>query len=270
MTNVFISWSGEQSKAIAEELRNWIPSVLQFARPYFTPNDIEKGSKWGSEISKKLAESNVGIVCLTKENVNRPWILFEAGALSKDLDRSKVCSVLFGMETTDLSGPLTIFQATNFEKSDFRKMMLTINEAGGASALAKETFERVFDMWWPQIKEKVDSILASEAPAKDANLRSDRDLLEEILLATRSLMRSPRNERSGGHVPMGLLKELADVIDKLFEINNKTLSTELNDKVAMPLIEMLIYLNQNSGNGSSAINERAEVFRKLQSDFLPF
>jgi hypothetical protein len=44
MINVFISWSGDQSKAIAEELRNWIPSVLQFARPYFTPNDIEKGA----------------------------------------------------------------------------------------------------------------------------------------------------------------------------------------------------------------------------------
>jgi hypothetical protein len=44
MINVFISWSGDQSKAIAEEFRNWIPSVLQFARPYFTPDDIEKGA----------------------------------------------------------------------------------------------------------------------------------------------------------------------------------------------------------------------------------
>lgn len=121
MTNVFISWSGEQSKAIAGELRNWIPSVLQFARPYFTPNDIEKGAKWGSEISKKLAESNVGIICLTKDNISKPWILFEAGALSKDLDRAKVCSVLFGMETTDLSGPLTIFKQQILRNPTSRK-----------------------------------------------------------------------------------------------------------------------------------------------------
>ena len=83
MTNVFISWSGQQSEEIAEELRNWIPSVLQFAKPYYTPNDIEKGAKWSSEVSQKLSECNVGIVCLTKDNFAKPWILFEAGALSK-------------------------------------------------------------------------------------------------------------------------------------------------------------------------------------------
>jgi hypothetical protein len=121
MTNVFISWSGQQSKEIAEELRNWIPSVLQFAKPYYTPSDVEKGAKWGSEISQKLAESNIGIVCLTKENFTKPWILFEAGALSKDLEQSKVCSILFGMENTDLTGPLTTFQTTNFNKTDFKK-----------------------------------------------------------------------------------------------------------------------------------------------------
>ena len=45
MTDVFISWSGDRSKEIAEALRKWIPSVLQFAKPYYTPSDIEKGAK---------------------------------------------------------------------------------------------------------------------------------------------------------------------------------------------------------------------------------
>ena len=42
-SKVFISWSGDLSKKIAEELRFWLPAVLQFVKPYFTPNDIEKG-----------------------------------------------------------------------------------------------------------------------------------------------------------------------------------------------------------------------------------
>ena len=50
MTRIFISWGGEQSQAIAQELRTWIPSVLQFAKPYFTSKDIDKGAKWNSEI----------------------------------------------------------------------------------------------------------------------------------------------------------------------------------------------------------------------------
>src|SRR6056297_833270 len=167
MTNVFISWSGTQSKKIAEELRSWIPSVLQFAKPYFTPNDIEKGAKWGSEISQKLSESNVGVICLTKENFNNPWILFEAGALSKDLERSKVCSILFGMENPDLTGPLTTFQTTEFTKGDFQKLMKTINAAGEDQALNSETFSRVFDMWWPQLESAIAKIL--EDIPSDAN-----------------------------------------------------------------------------------------------------
>ncbi len=51
--NIFISWSGEESKQIANLLKNWIPTILQSAKPYFTPSDIEKEPKWESEIKKK-------------------------------------------------------------------------------------------------------------------------------------------------------------------------------------------------------------------------
>jgi hypothetical protein len=185
MTNVFVSWSGDISREIAEELRNWIPAVLQFAKPYFTPNDIEKGTKWSNEISKKLSETNVGIICLTKENLEKPWILFEAGALSKDLDRSKVCSILFGLETTDVTGPLTTFQATTFSKKDFKKLIWTINESGGDRALEKDTFDSVFEMWWPKLQEKISHIIEKDKNNEDSVLRPDRDLLVEILTLSR-------------------------------------------------------------------------------------
>lgn len=85
-TKVFISWSGELSNRLAEALRQWLPAVLQFVKPYFTPSDIEKGARWGSDILSELSESDIGIICLTKENQNMPWILFEAGAISKNFD----------------------------------------------------------------------------------------------------------------------------------------------------------------------------------------
>lgn len=113
-TKVFISWSGDLSRKLAESLRRWLPGVLQFVKPYFTPEDIEKGTRWGSDILKELESSEVGILCLTKTNTESPWMLFEAGALSKTLEKSKVCTALFGIETTDLTGPLTIFQHTKF------------------------------------------------------------------------------------------------------------------------------------------------------------
>ncbi|MCB1244741.1 MAG: toll/interleukin-1 receptor domain-containing protein, partial [Verrucomicrobiae bacterium] len=81
-TKVFISWSGELSRKLAETVREWLPGALQFVRPYFTPEDIEKGARWGSDIVQELESSDIGIVCLTHANTDSPWILFEAGALS--------------------------------------------------------------------------------------------------------------------------------------------------------------------------------------------
>ena len=115
---IFISWSGELSKALGEAIKDWIPKVLQTVKPYFTPNDIEKGARWATEISGELGASHLGIICLTRDNQHSPWILFEAGALSKNLDESKVCPILFDFDTAELKGPLASFQATKFNKED--------------------------------------------------------------------------------------------------------------------------------------------------------
>ncbi len=269
MTNVFISWSGQTSKEIAEELRNWIPSVLQFAKPYYTPHDIEKGSKWGSEISQKLADSNVGIVCLTKDNYTKPWILFEAGALSKDLEKSKVCSILFGMDNTDIAGPLTTFQTTSFVKSDVRKLMSTINTAGGENALSEQTFTRVFDKWWPDLKEKIDGILANESPDVGAEIRTDREILEEVLALARLTNRKSNNEDERAGVPHELVRDLAKHLDGIFDANKKHTDSRINDHLET-LARIANYLDHRSTTRSDEVTDMIERLSMQIDDFIPF
>ena len=84
---VFISWSGEMSNQIGEIIRSWLPSMLQSVKPYFTPSDIEKGARWNTEIAQELEDSKIGILCITRENLNSAWLLFEAGALSNKLNK---------------------------------------------------------------------------------------------------------------------------------------------------------------------------------------
>lgn len=94
--NVFISWSGERSRWVADALRDWLPAVLQSVKPWMSA-DIKKGTRGQTTISDKLDKVKVGIVCLTPENLQEPWILFEAGALSKAVDKnSYVCTYLLG------------------------------------------------------------------------------------------------------------------------------------------------------------------------------
>jgi hypothetical protein len=80
---VFLSWSGERSKAAAQILRQWLPDVIQSIEPWMSAEDIDAGARWNSELTNKLAETRCGIICLTRDNQLAPWVHFEAGSLSK-------------------------------------------------------------------------------------------------------------------------------------------------------------------------------------------
>jgi hypothetical protein len=90
--SVFICWSGDRSKAIAEALKPLLegvfPSLAQDARqasPVFLSKDIDKGAEWFQAIRAGLDAAQAGIVVLTHENARNPWIHFEAGALASTL-----------------------------------------------------------------------------------------------------------------------------------------------------------------------------------------
>ena len=191
---VFISWSGQQSQELGEVLRDWLPAVLQLVTPYFTPSDIEKGTRWSTHIAQELSASKVGILCVTRDNLHSDWILFEAGALSKSLDKTHVCPILFGITNTDLAGPLKQFQTTEFTKSDMQRLLGVINGRIGDNKLPQKTLDTVFEKWWPDLKDKTDRILAHAAEPEQP-IRSDRELLEEILQLSRIASRSPMRSR---------------------------------------------------------------------------
>jgi len=197
---VFISWSGDRSRAIADVLRRWLPSVLQAVRPYFSPDDVAKGSRWSSEIAKELEVSGVGLLVVTPENQEAPWLLFEAGALAKNLDRSKVCPLLFGgMEPTDVKGPLVQFQAAQFTKDETKRVMKMMNGELGEDALPPDVLDSVFEMWWPKLEEQVTKELESGDDSDAEERRPERDLLEEVLALTRGLAGDRESRRELEH-----------------------------------------------------------------------
>jgi hypothetical protein len=125
---IFISWSGDESKDIALILKEWIPSVIQVAEPYVSSEDIDKGARWASDISKELDDSSFGIICLTKSNLNAPWINFEAGALGKKVADGMVCPFLYKIKPSEISGPILQFQSTNSDhRDDVFKLIKSIN-----------------------------------------------------------------------------------------------------------------------------------------------
>jgi hypothetical protein len=195
---VFVSWSGELSKQLAQVLRTWLPSTIQSVRPYFSPSDIEKGAKWDNEISKELEETAFGLIAMTREALKSHWVTFEAGALSKQVDKSRICPICFDLEPTDIQGPLSRFQGIRFNKEEMYQLLTAINNAEGKEALTETSLRDAFNMWWPRLEKDVQDILSKDRKAaKPENIRTDRELIEETLLVLRNMQRGlDRSETS--------------------------------------------------------------------------
>ncbi len=187
---VFISWSGLKSQSVAIALRDWLPNVIQFINPWMSGADIEKGARWTSDIATQLQNAKAGIICLTSDNLDSRWIHFEAGALSKTLENGFVCPYLFGVESTDIKGPLVQFQTTNATKEDTCKLVHTINRSLGEHALAEYRVEAAFNQWWPRLEENLKAINLIDPKKENKPRRTERELIEETLELVRGLERA--------------------------------------------------------------------------------
>jgi TIR domain-containing protein len=191
---VFLSWSGNRSKAVAEGLGAWLAQVIQAVEPWIS-SGIEKGARWQSEIAERLDEAKVGIVCLTSSNLTAPWILFEAGALSKTKG-SYVCTFLLDVTPADVEPPLSQFQHTLFTREDVLKLVRTINDAvkkSGDRSLTDQVLTKMFDTFWLQLESQFVEI-KNRQEARTTS-RPERELLEEMLEILRSQDQRARKER---------------------------------------------------------------------------
>lgn len=184
---VFISWSGELSHKVACAFRDWLPAVIQSVHPYVSSEDIDKGTRWSTDIAKELDEASYGIICVTKDNLNAPWVSFEAGALSKIIDKSNVSPFLFNIKRSDVQGPLLQFQSTIYEMGDVFKLVKSINKRiDQTHQLTDEQVRRAFEVWWPQLDEKLKAIPnAPVSPKSDKPENKTLAILEEVLELSR-------------------------------------------------------------------------------------
>jgi len=194
---VFLCWSGDRSKAVAEALGHWIGQVIQAVEPWVS-TETDKGARWRQEVGDHLEDARVGIVCLTPENLDATWIHFEAGALSKTKD-AKVCTFLLGMQPTDVKEPLAQFQATKAEEADIRALIQNINKyvaKDGERALPEKDVDEIFAVHWPRLKDKLDAIFKQKV--SEEPIREDSEKLDEILEILRDQERRVQQIESQG------------------------------------------------------------------------
>ncbi len=183
---VFISWSGERSRHVAEFLRQWLHDVIQAAQPWMSGADINAGARWSAEIQGELAETRFGIVCLTRDNLHEPWILFETGALAKTVDDTFVCPYLLDLKPSELpAGPLAQFQAKEATKEGTWDLVKAVNNALKDHGEPEAVVRRRFDKWWEELAEKIKTLPGLKTPAPPK--RSSEDIVTEVLVLARQI-----------------------------------------------------------------------------------
>jgi hypothetical protein len=252
---VFLSWSGDVSHKVAIALRDWLPSVIQDVVPYVSSEDIDKGTRWSSDIAGELEESSFGILCVTKENLGAPWLCFEAGALSKTIDKAYVSPFLFNIKRSEVFGPILQFQSTIFEKDDVFKLISTLYAASSNNNLNEERLKKAFDVWWPQLEKDLGNVAKAD-PQSEQSQPEEIDtnrILEEILELSRINQKLLRD-------PDVSLKEQIQELQILTErmVNERTrLSSERHSRPSgslnIDVIRDLRHLQENKGAFSTFI-----------------
>ena len=152
--------------------------MIQSLDCWVSTADIGAGARWSAEVGQALQESKIGILCVTPENQQAPWLLFEAGALAKTLTDTFVCPYLIGMKPSDLvGGPLTQFQAKVADKEGTFDLAATINRASGAEALSEERLRRLFERSWLELEKRLARLPAAATSVEQPD---QNEMISEI------------------------------------------------------------------------------------------
>jgi len=150
---VFLSWSGLASKSIAAELNTWLKYVFPDVTFWMSASNIEAGAKWAEMLDKELQETTFGIICLSPDNIKSPWLLFEAGALSKSVNNSnnRVIPYCSGFIPAEVTGPLSQFQGVQANKDGTFSLVKSINTLSDIKR-PDDMMKTIFETWWPQLE----------------------------------------------------------------------------------------------------------------------
>lgn len=160
-SKIFLSWSKSKSKAYAEIFRDLAINVLGLLSKniFISSQSISNGEDWWIEIKDALESSEFGIVFVTDENYNNPWLNYESGILQARFQKNSLLPISTTGDAKKIlqeSVPLTKFQFTN--AIDDKRLMsnLLVNIADRMSIdVDKKNIDSKLNNYWTEYYQKI-------------------------------------------------------------------------------------------------------------------
>ena len=165
---IILIWSGKTSHKIALFQYGWWPRVVPGVVPWISTEDIAKGDRWFPELMSQLGKSTTCVISITPENHKAPWVYYEAGVIAAKQENGKICTVLFGVTTSNIKDtPMDQFQATEAVNDDMWRLVKSINRRLAEGAHEEQPLRALFDRYWPELKDHIDESLSNSVVSRE-------------------------------------------------------------------------------------------------------
>src|SRR5258706_2649788 len=144
---LLIIWSGEVSRRVGTLLRDFFSNALKGVEPFLSEHDLDVETPWAAALAAQLRDADFAVVCLTREDLTSPWLLFEAGALTV-LPAERACCLLFdGLIHSELPAPLAHYWSGGFTEIHVSALLQKVNERL-LPPIGRRTLPRKMAKWW--------------------------------------------------------------------------------------------------------------------------
>ncbi|KPJ49785.1 MAG: hypothetical protein AMJ38_02780 [Dehalococcoidia bacterium DG_22] len=122
---VFIShaeFEADLIRKLADYLQEALPDVFFFVS---SSDSLEPGAIWTQEIRRALQDARIVLACISRQSVDRPWVLFETG-FGAGRGNRVIPLILDDLPFSALTPPLSMFQAVRPDQEQFVKLVESI------------------------------------------------------------------------------------------------------------------------------------------------
>jgi hypothetical protein len=186
--DIILSWSGTDSREVAETFKGWIPRVNPALRPWISTQDIAKGKRWFDELMKPLSTAKSILVFVTPSNVRSSWIYYEVGCVAVRQPTPSIYPYLVGIDTKHVRDtPLGQFQATEASKSDTLALIRSLNTQLD-SPLDDKFLESSFEREWHILNHRIEESINLSGRVTDPVADLEPSVEEQLSERARRLL----------------------------------------------------------------------------------
>ena len=157
---IFVSWSGDSR--IPEALKGALSAAFGDDFSIFVSSvSIPIGEEWFPKIKSILSKSAFTIVCVTKDNLSKPWLYFESGAsvFHNTCEGKPLMVILFDVELPEKS-PLQHYNNVKWSKTGYKKLLNDINGVRDKDKqLTMKQVNAIAEGSYQQTNRKIDPVL---------------------------------------------------------------------------------------------------------------